>query len=196
MHKTATSGKLLGLVLCGGQSKRMGTDKGMIQGKAESWAQETAAKLINTGLGAVYSINTLQIITYSAEISSTLLICDSLELPGPLNGILSAHQRYPDTDLFVLACDMPLMNVATLNRLAEAYKNKPKYGVYFYEKKGFKEPLCSIFRKETLASLLQAYISAELTQYSLQKILSRLPYLALEMVDTLAFSNINSAEEL
>lgn len=196
MHKTATLGKLLGLVLCGGQSKRMGTDKGMIQGKAGSWAQETAAKLINTGLNAVYSINTLQVAAYSAEIPSTLLIYDSLELPGPLNGILSAHQRYPDADLFVLACDMPLMNVATLNRLVDAYKNEPEYGVYFYEKEGFKEPLCSIFRKETLAGLLHEYLSAELTQYSIQKILSRLPYLALEITDTRAFSNINSTGEL
>lgn len=174
----------------------MGTDKGMIQGKAMSWARETAAKLIAAGLTVIYSINNLQIEAYSAEIDTTLLICDSLEIPGPLNGILSAHKKYPEADLFVLACDMPFMNGATLSRLVSVYESKPEYGVYFYEKDGFIEPLCSIFRKETLSGLLHEYTSATLNQFSLQKILSRLPYLALEIKDTLAFSNINSEEEL
>ncbi len=196
MHHTDTAGILLGLVLCGGQSKRMGTDKGLIMGKEGSWAQETAAKLIAKGLTVIYSINNLQIEAYSAKIDSTLLICDSLEVPGPLNGILSAHKKYPKADLLVLACDMPLMNEATLCRLVSVYESTPQYGVYFYEKNGFKEPLCSIFRKETLSGLLQEYSSSALTQFSLQKLLGRLPHLALETEDMLAFSNINAAGDL
>lgn len=196
MHQTDTAGKLLGLVLCGGQSKRMGTDKGMKMGKVDNWAQETAAKLIAIGLDVIYSINILQIEAYSTEIDSSLLVCDSLVIPGPLNGILSSHKRYSEADLFVLACDMPLMNEATLCRLVSAYESKPQYGVYFYEKNGFKEPLCSIFRKETLTCLLQEYTSSALTQFSLHKLLSRLPNLAVEIEDILAFSNINADKDL
>lgn len=196
MKEPDSADNLIGLVLCGGLSTRMGTDKGMIQGKHASWAEETEAKLNLLGLEAVFSVNANQFEPYSILFQPKTCVVDSLKIPGPLNGILSTHLRFTHKDLLVIACDMPFMNQSTLKALYDAYHDKPHFGVYFYEKDGFKEPLCSIFRKEILAGLYAEYTSANLTQFSLQKILTRLPGYALEPGPGNAFENANTPADI
>ena len=48
---------LLGVVLCGGQSKRMGSDKGLLVKDGKPWAMCIADKLEKAALPVVVSIN-------------------------------------------------------------------------------------------------------------------------------------------
>src|SRR6266542_3948944 len=103
---------MTGVVLCGGQSTRMGTDKGLLVHQSITWAQRAADKLAQLNLPVVLSINEQQQIAYASSFDTALLITDNKDLliGGPLRGIVSVHLQYPTEDLFVLACDMIDMN--------------------------------------------------------------------------------------
>ena len=103
---------ITGVVLCGGSSTRMGSDKGMMQHGSQTWAQIAFNKLRSLNIPVVVSINPVQHTAYQAVFSEELLVKDNdeLNIGGPLKGILSAHQQYPQADLIVLAVDIVKMS--------------------------------------------------------------------------------------
>ena len=78
--------KLLGVILCGGESKRMGSDKGLLQKDGRAWVSIIAEKLVSIGLPVVVSINGQQRESYAGLFSSNDLIVDSIAIQGPLKG--------------------------------------------------------------------------------------------------------------
>ena len=82
---------LIGIVLCGGESKRMGKDKGLLLKDNTPWAILVAEKLRSIGLDVAVSINEKQQEAYSAIFPETPLVVDQLSIEGPLNGLLSIH---------------------------------------------------------------------------------------------------------
>ena len=144
-------GGLLGVVLSGGESRRMGRDKGLLQTAGRPWVLRMGDKLARHHLPVIYSINPKQVSTYSAVLPPDAWVVDSDEREGPLNGLLSVHRRYPGDDLLLLACDMQDLDAATLSRLIEAYAEGDAEG-YAYEVEGVLQPLCAIYTTKALAS--------------------------------------------
>lgn len=120
---------MIGLVLCGGQSTRMGSDKGMLLHHSATWAQLAAHKLATLQVPVRFSVNSEQQLSYANAFAADLLIVDddSLDLKGPLLGVLSAHLKHPKEDIFVLACDMPLMDATVLQQLVDQLTKEPQY---------------------------------------------------------------------
>src|SRR6185312_9284597 len=108
--------ELIALVLCGGESRRMGRDKGLMLKDGMPWAQYIGQRLASYGR-VFYSIHPRQREAYAAVLPADRLIVDSLDIPGPLNGLLSAHVVMPESDILLVACDMLDMDPATLDRL-------------------------------------------------------------------------------
>ena len=180
---------LLGVVMCGGQSRRMGTDKGLIPVGDTCWAALMAAKLADMGLPVVVSVNTSQVQAYSSFFKDTQLVVDSVEVGGPLNGLLSVHAKYPEADLLLLACDMINMEAETIKRLITTFEDRPGYDFYVYQNQQFAEPFCSIY---TAAALNALVTHTDLANSSLQKVLNEAITLRLPITEPESFNNFNT----
>jgi molybdopterin-guanine dinucleotide biosynthesis protein A len=148
---------LLGVVLCGGESKRMGRDKGLITKEGIPWAVRMGNLLAQQQLAVIYSIHTEQQITYSSIIAPELLVTDRTERLGPREGLLSVHEKFPDRDLLLLSCDTPDMDFDTLNQLIDTYIQIPEYDFYAYAENIDDpytiQPFCCIYTQRGLQTV-------------------------------------------
>ncbi len=191
---------MLGIVLCGGQSLRMGTDKGLLKHRDQLWAKLAAAKLNEIGLAVKCAVNAGQFNEYSKYFGDDELIVDnpSLELKGPLLGLLSSHLSFPTSNLFVLACDLLKMEVQLLNKLLEVYKSKLAFDAYVFVNDGEREPLCAIYTFKSLNDILLAHQSTGLAKHSMKFVLGNMKVceVVLQDQEKFAFRNFNSQAEL
>lgn len=191
---------MLGIVLCGGKSTRMGTDKGLLNSGAQTWAQTAMDKLSSLNLEVFLSVNVIQFTDYLPCFTEKQLIKDNgdLEVNGPLAGVLSVHLEYPDEDLFVLACDMPLMDAVILNELLLVYGENPAADAYIFSNEDEPEPLCAIYTAKGLSYIIHLLKANELTKHSMKFMLGHLHVftVALNAEQKKYFRNFNSGAEL
>ena len=160
-------GNLLGAVLCGGESKRMGSDKGLLLKDNKRWAVLIAEKLKETGLPVAISINETQQTLYRDLFSDVPLIVDQLPISGPLNGLLSIHRNFPDKDILLMACDLIDMDTATVQTLIDSYLNNSSFEYFVFQQHGFTQPFCAIYTSKALKTIYSAFEDNHLTNYSL-----------------------------
>lgn len=139
--------KIYGLVLSGGKSRRMGTDKGLIAYHGIPQREYLYNLLEKICDRTFMSIRNEQ----ATEISSTFnTIFDDDIFKGPFNGILSAHNKYPDVAWLVLACDLPLIDEKSLRELIEARKSSDYATAFAQKENPLPEPLCAIWEPQAL----------------------------------------------
>lgn len=183
---------LLGVVLCGGESKRMGSDKGLLQLNGKTWSQHVAQKFHDQNLPVVVSINEKQLESYKKLFDKDVLIIDQLPMHGPLNGLLTVHQKYPGKDILLMACDLIDMSDSVLKELINAYENK-EADYFAYEEDNFFQPLCAIYMAKALEFLNQQLTKGSLANYSFQYILNSGNTFRLHTSMPEAFNNHNTA---
>lgn len=188
---------MIGLVLCGGNSTRMGADKGLLKVDGETWAALAARKLQDLQLPVVLSINPLQYEPYGQVFEKQQLIVDNKKFnaSAPLFGLLSVHLKFPEEDLFVLACDIKDMSTNLMQALQEQYQ-KHSGEAYVYHTGDRPQPLCGIYTATGLNRIYHLYLNGELNRYSMMHLL--------ELVNTVAitvkeenrhyFNNYNTPE--
>ncbi|MCW3089866.1 MAG: molybdopterin-guanine dinucleotide biosynthesis protein [Ferruginibacter sp.] len=191
---------MLGVILCGGQSTRMGTDKGLIKLHANTWAQTAVDKISSLHVNVVLSVNENQYSDYSEVFPEKQLIKDNPELTikGPLAGVLSVHLQFPGEDLFVLACDMPLMDAVILNGLLGAYNEQPSAEAYVFTRNDEPEPLCAIYTAKGLAYIIHLLKAKELTRHSMKFMLEHIHTCTIPLHEdqNKYFRNFNAHAEL
>lgn len=143
---------LNGLVLTGGRSTRMGQDKSLLTYHGQP-QRVHLTELLKPYCRTVYwSVNAEQATTLTP--ADPPAITDVFDLPGPLNGILSAFHHHPDVAWLVVACDMPLLTEQTIRALVHG-RNPAKPATAFYDSDGqFPEPLLSIW-EPAMVSVVQ-----------------------------------------
>jgi molybdopterin-guanine dinucleotide biosynthesis protein A len=188
--------KMLGVVFCGGKSLRMGRDKGLMLNNGRTWATIAAEKLAELNIPICVSINAQQVESYKQLFAEVMLLVDeeSLALKGPLLGLLSAHTKHPAEDLFILACDLPLMEVWLLKRLAAATLEAPDCEAFVFSNAGSPEPLCAIYKSTGLRKVITELQANRLSSFSMKSLLSLLKVFELQVSekDQEALENFNT----
>jgi molybdopterin-guanine dinucleotide biosynthesis protein A len=142
---------LNGLVLAGGKSKRMGTDKGSMQWHGKEQRYYMADMLEPFCEEVFISCRTEQ----EKEIDPKYkTLTDTFLNLGPYGGILTALRSQRDKAWLVIACDLPLMNEETLRYLIEHRDPKEIATTYESPYDGFPEPLIAIWDPGSYAVLL------------------------------------------
>jgi len=148
--------KLYGLVLSGGKSTRMGTDKGLIAYHDVPQREYLYDLLSEVCEKTFVSIREEQ----EAELPSRMeAITDLNEYKGPYNGLLSAHKKYPGVAWLVLACDLPLMDLEALKELISQRDISKQATAFALKENPLPEPLCAIWEPYSMHESL-AYLES------------------------------------
>lgn len=184
---------LYGVLLAGGRSRRMGSDKASLvydeSGKSQA---RKGLDLLGSVCERVYlSLHSGQ--ARPAGVSSdTSVILDAWNDCGPLGAILSAMDSEPEAAWLVLACDLPLVTSETLANLVARRSRDQPFLAYRSSHDGMPEPLCAIY--EPLARpVLHRYRDADMR--CPRKILIEEDALLLDASRAEALDNANTPED-
>jgi molybdopterin-guanine dinucleotide biosynthesis protein A len=140
-----------GLILIGGKSSRMGTDKSLLNYHGLSQREYLFQLMSQFCLEVYFSSRQEQAL-------SDNFILDTLAI-SPISGILSAFEHNPETAWLVLACDMPLVNEEAIKLLIK-HRNQEKMATAFYNPEiNAPEPLITIYESKAFPLLIK-YIKA------------------------------------
>lgn len=137
-----------GLVLAGGKSVRMGTDKGELNffGKNQ---RDVAIELLEKN-----KLRTFLSVREEQEIIIANKITDKFIGLGPFGAICSAFQENPDVAWLVVATDLPFVNDEVIQLLLK-HRNPSKIATTIKGKdKQFPEPLITIWEPKSYTLLL------------------------------------------
>lgn len=192
--------KLMALVLSGGKSIRMGSDKGTLKINDERWVQRASNLCASLNLSVLHSIQKNQEDLYATFLNPSSLIVDTVDVKGPLAGLLSFYLKYPNSDVLLLPCDMILLNGKILLELIAAYEHiQIGHDIIVYQhENGTIEPMPGIYTSEALRKIYWLFASGGLTKYSLKHSIeiSNSFYIPIIKEDECYFDNVNTQEDL
>jgi cyclic pyranopterin phosphate synthase len=144
--RTVLDRPMYGVVLTGGKSERMKRDKAMISYKGRPHAQ-FIREILKGYCEEVY------LSARGGQWKGTALeefptIQDSGEARGPIAGILSAFEKHPKANWFVVACDLVHFNHKAVETLLANYNPEAIVTAYQRSEEGFPEPLCALYTPE------------------------------------------------
>lgn len=181
----------------------MGTDKGLLKVQEKNWAQAMLDKLLPLNIPVVLSINNEQKETYAKAFAGNNLITDNTAIPvkGPLLGVLSVYKQFPEQDLLVLACDMPLLTTDVLTELLmqEATDLHKRSEAFVFKIDNEPEPLCGIYRSNALSAIVEKAEKRTLVKYSMKYVLEQLTTRFIPLSNNnnkQAFKNFNFPSDL
>ncbi len=182
--------ELYGLVLAGGRSTRMRSDKAALRyaGKAQlARAMDLVGPLVARSFASVRADQ-----LHDPQRAGYELIVDRNPGLGPLAGIEAAQQAHPQAAWLVLACDLPFLSTATLRDLIARRNPSRLATAYRSQFDGKPEPLCAIYEPASRGSLLQWIDQG---QRCPRNWLATADVSLLDLPEPHALDNVNTAEE-
>jgi molybdenum cofactor guanylyltransferase len=134
---------LYGLVLAGGHSTRMQRDKAMLEYAGRSQLERAVELITPLVERSFVSVRPDQ--TADPLRARFAQIVDAGDVAGPIAGIMAAQARHPDAAWLVVACDLPLLDQATLEHLLRSRRPERQATAYRSTHNGLPEPLCAIY---------------------------------------------------
>jgi len=131
---------ITGIILAGGKSSRMGTDKGFLSHNNKPFITHiiNALKPLVTEIIIVSDLKRY-------DIFGLKRITDTIKNAGPLAGIYSGLKSSKTTYNLVLSCDIPLIKTKVLQQLLEAAEND--FDVIQAKSKDRSMPLIALYKK-------------------------------------------------
>jgi len=174
------------IILVGGQSKRMGTDKSFLKFDSQDFISAVIghAKKISKSLLIVSGEHNHLLF----KEKNLTIITDERPGMGPMMGIITGLKNVKTDWVFVLSVDTPFFSPEMMQKL---WDSKEKHeGVIYRDKQGI-HPLNALYRHSTLAKWEAAFNQGE---RKLTQVLKQLDirYLNLTKKESLTLRNINT----
>jgi molybdopterin-guanine dinucleotide biosynthesis protein A len=183
---------MTGIVLSGGESRRMGTDKAFLKVDGVPMIEH----VLRTLQGVVSRII---IVTNSPDSYASYdveVVTDACDKRGSLVGIYSGLLRSNDEYNIIVACDMPFLNPRLLVYMMSL---ADKYDIILPKVGDFVEPLHTVYHKR-LIPIMEDHINRE--QLQIRSIFAgrRIRYITEEEIDRFdperrSFVNLNTQKE-
>lgn len=181
---------LYGLVLAGGESRRMGRDKAALELHGRSQVEWAYALLSRHCERVFVSVRAAQLDDPTR--SAHPAIVDRHEGAGPIAGIAAAQAEHPAAAWLVVACDLPFLGDATLEALLAARGPQP-VTAFRSSHDGLPEPLCAIYEPSTRAGIEAAIAGG---RHCPRKFIIGSGVPLLEQPDPAALDNVNTPDDL
>lgn len=181
---------LFGLVLAGGASTRMQRDKAVIEYHGQSQLHWTFHLLSHVCAATFVSVRPDQ--REEPTRAGLPQIVDRQPGIGPIAGISAALHAHPKAAWLVVACDLPFLNEQTLRYLVEHRDSRKVATAFKSSHDGLPEPLCAIWEPAAREPVL-AFVAAG--KQCPRKFLINADTLLLDLPDTRALDNVNTADE-
>ncbi|HUR28293.1 MAG TPA: molybdenum cofactor guanylyltransferase [Planctomycetota bacterium] len=146
-----------GVVFCGGKSSRMGEDKALLRGEDGRSMLERACATLRPLVGEVWLACGPR--ARYGELGLTLVL-DRREDGGPLAGLEAVLERATTRWVAVLACDMPRVATAHVQRLLE-HAHEADLDACWMETEAGAEPLCAVYSRACLEPVRAALDAGE-----------------------------------
>lgn len=147
-------------ILTGGQSRRLTMDKSLVQ-----LNDKTLTEIIYEKLSFLF--NNIYVVGKDNHFHNFTFIQDVKPVQCPLNGIVTALEHNQKEWIFIIACDLPLVKVKSINYL---YDNiNAQVVVPIVDDKP--QPLCAFYHNSVLKKFNMAIDGGD---YSLMKLLNQI----------------------
>lgn len=183
--------RVFGLVLAGGESRRMGRDKALLEHDG-STQLERSVRLLERHVERVF-VSARREQAGEPERGRFKQIIDRHSGIGPVAGILAALEEHRDVSWLVLACDLPNVNDSTIEYLLRNRSRDKPVTAFRSSYDGLPEPLCSVYRAES-RDIVTRFVEDGVV--CPRKILIRSDTHLLQQPDPSALDNVNTPEDL
>ena len=182
---------LKGLVLCGGESKRMESDKALLKYSNEIQWKKIRRMLDPFCNEVAVSVNNVQWKNWaSKEEGNFILDAGRFKNNGPFTGLMSANEKFSNTGFFVVGIDYPYLETRHLVTLFNA--REENFDAVCFEKNGFTEPLISIIEENATAKLQDFFKNGG---NSINQFLKQINTKKVRVSNTDFLTNINHKED-
>jgi len=179
-------GRVVGAVLAGGRSSRMGADKSTIEVDGVTMLDRAAAALGDAGCVPVVSVGGAK--------RDNSHVADLHPGEGPLGGVVTALAHTCELGaeaVVVVACDMPSLNGSTISRLVDAHRRGGGGRVVAAEGDRV-EPMCALWPVMIAAEVNEMFQAGE---RSVAGALDRLDP-RLVPIESSVLANVNTPDDL
>lgn len=180
---------LHGLVLAGGESRRMGRDKATLDYDGRAQLEVAFERVSRLCERAWISVRAAQ--AHDPARATLPRIVDGTVGQGPIAGIVAAQAEHPDAAWLVVACDLPFLDDSTLDALVAARGRGP-VTAFRSAHDGLPEPLCAIYEPETREAIL-AFVGSG--RHCPRKFVLSTGVPLLDLPHGAALDNVNTPEE-
>jgi molybdopterin-guanine dinucleotide biosynthesis protein A len=141
-----------GLVLAGGESRRMGRDKGLIPYRGEAHREVLYALLQPVCARVFLSVNAVQ---PRPEPERFEYLVDRPEYAGngPIGAVMGFRDAHPDVALLLVSCDLPFFGAEALGALLAARDPARPATAFLNSENDRPEPLVTIYEPRFLDGL-------------------------------------------
>jgi molybdopterin-guanine dinucleotide biosynthesis protein A len=183
-----------GIILAGGQSRRLGIDKAFLPILGQPLVARTVQKL--AALSDDVIVVTNQPALYTALRLPARLVRDELPGQGALMGIYSGMKAAHHPQALVVACDMPFLSLPLLRHMTTL---AAEYDVVIPELDGMFEPLHAVYGRACLQPMARLLAAGE------HQIIAFFPEVRVRVIDQreidafdpdrLSLLNVNTRED-